>query len=218
MILPLLLLGSKLLAAVWSPISDCDEVFNYWEPLHFWLFKRGFQTWEYSPEFSIRSWAYLLIHGWPWKPFAMDGPLIFYGHRIFLAILSLIVDLWVYYSILKNVHASVAKYYLVMMMASAGHFISTAAFLPSSTAMLCTGMAMAASLQIPSRGRTFATLLPLAFGSIWAWPFVGVFSFPFVFEDLYSSVQRWKRLRHYLEIILVCFLVFLVCFAIFSYF
>ena len=28
-------------------IHDCDEVFNYWEPLHFLLYKSGFQTWEY---------------------------------------------------------------------------------------------------------------------------------------------------------------------------
>ena len=24
----------------------------------------GMQTWEYSPEFSIRSWAYIRIHSW----------------------------------------------------------------------------------------------------------------------------------------------------------
>ena len=40
-------------------------VFNFWEPLH--LFDRGygFQTWEVSPEYSIRSWAYIVLHWFP---------------------------------------------------------------------------------------------------------------------------------------------------------
>jgi len=49
-------------------INDCDETFNYYEPLHHWLYGYGLQTWEYSPEFSIRSYAYIILHGlfaWP---------------------------------------------------------------------------------------------------------------------------------------------------------
>ena len=40
-------------------------VFNFWEPLH--LFDRGygFQTWEVSPKYSIRSWAYIVLHWFP---------------------------------------------------------------------------------------------------------------------------------------------------------
>lgn len=32
------LLSARLCAAVWSNISDCDEVFNYWEPVRKYLF------------------------------------------------------------------------------------------------------------------------------------------------------------------------------------
>lgn len=42
------------------PIMDCDEVFNYWEPLHFLLYGTGFQTWEYANEFALRTYAYLM--------------------------------------------------------------------------------------------------------------------------------------------------------------
>lgn len=42
------------------PIMDCDEVFNYWEPLHYWLYGSGFQTWEYSNTFALRTYAYLI--------------------------------------------------------------------------------------------------------------------------------------------------------------
>ena len=43
-------------------IMDCDETFNYWEPTHYMLYGRGLQTWEYAPEFGLRSYAYTLIH------------------------------------------------------------------------------------------------------------------------------------------------------------
>lgn len=52
----------NLLAAFYAPIQDCDEVFNYWEPTHYLNHHYGLQTWEYAPEFSIRSWLYVLIH------------------------------------------------------------------------------------------------------------------------------------------------------------
>jgi len=39
---------------------DCDEVYNYWEPLHYWLYGNGFQTWEYAHEYALRTYAYLM--------------------------------------------------------------------------------------------------------------------------------------------------------------
>ncbi|KAF9287841.1 mannosyltransferase [Mortierella alpina] len=52
----------RALAATYSNISDCDEVFNYWEPMHYLQYGTGLQTWEYSPLYAIRSWAYILLH------------------------------------------------------------------------------------------------------------------------------------------------------------
>jgi len=37
-------------------------VFNYWEPTHYLSHGFGLQTWEYSPEYAIRSWFYVGIH------------------------------------------------------------------------------------------------------------------------------------------------------------
>mmetsp|Transcript_12705 Transcript_12705/g.22947 ORF Transcript_12705/g.22947 Transcript_12705/m.22947 type:complete len:91 (+) Transcript_12705:197-469(+) len=51
------------MCALYAPIMDCDETFNYWEPLHYVLFGRGLQTWEYSPEFSLRTYAYIGLNG-----------------------------------------------------------------------------------------------------------------------------------------------------------
>lgn len=60
-----------------GPIPSPRVAFNYWEPLHLLSHppssqsagvQAPFQTWEYSPEYAIRSWAYLMqylpIAGW----------------------------------------------------------------------------------------------------------------------------------------------------------
>lgn len=45
---PVFALGMlRYMSATSNIIHDCDEVFNYWEPLHYLLYKSGFQTWEY---------------------------------------------------------------------------------------------------------------------------------------------------------------------------
>jgi hypothetical protein len=46
-------------AALLAPIGDCDETFNYYEPVHYLLFGVGQQTWEYSAEFAL---AFLALH------------------------------------------------------------------------------------------------------------------------------------------------------------
>ena len=44
-----------------------NSVFNYWEPLHYLDRGYGFQTWETSPVYAIRSYAYILVHLLPAK-------------------------------------------------------------------------------------------------------------------------------------------------------
>jgi len=81
-----LLLLIRVSGAMYSNINDCDEgtalfhivelpltflsdlVFNFWEPLHFLDQGYAFQTWELSPKFALRSWAYILLH---WIPARM---------------------------------------------------------------------------------------------------------------------------------------------------
>lgn len=65
--LPLLVLGClRHMSATSNIVHDCDEVFNYWEPLHYLLYKSGFQTWEYRfvPPFFNSSdfyrWCFML--------------------------------------------------------------------------------------------------------------------------------------------------------------
>jgi hypothetical protein len=40
-------------------IEDTDETYGYWEPLHFLITGQGFQTWEYSPAYAIRTYSFI---------------------------------------------------------------------------------------------------------------------------------------------------------------
>lgn len=42
-----LVVVARLAAAFVNIVHDCDEVYNYWEPLHYLLHGSGMQTWEY---------------------------------------------------------------------------------------------------------------------------------------------------------------------------
>lgn len=56
-------------------LTKCSIVFNFWEPLHYLTRGYGFQTWETSPLYAIRSWAYILLHMLPTKiVFTLLGP------------------------------------------------------------------------------------------------------------------------------------------------
>lgn len=56
------LLIPRIIAASTAIITDCDEVFSYYEPAHYLVHRWGFQTWEYDPNFAIRSWVYIIPH------------------------------------------------------------------------------------------------------------------------------------------------------------
>ena len=52
----------RVIGAVMTGIPDCDETFNFWEPSHYLLYGFGFQTWEYSPMYALRSYFYAGMH------------------------------------------------------------------------------------------------------------------------------------------------------------
>lgn len=94
------ILSARFCAAIWSHISDCDETFNYWEPFHYLVYGNGLQTWEYDPEFALRSYAYLLFHGVPaWFYNILFHPnpmLIFYFVRCLLGLCCAIMEAYFY--------------------------------------------------------------------------------------------------------------------------
>lgn len=55
-------LAAALVSALFNPIQDCDETFNFWEPTHYLTHGYGLQTWEWSPDYGIRDWLYIIPH------------------------------------------------------------------------------------------------------------------------------------------------------------
>ena len=142
-----LLLSARLCSVVWSHISDCDETFNYWEPLHYVLYHSGFQTWEYSPVFAIRSYAYILLHVLPLKLYDVlfhpDRLLMFYILRLLFGFTSVCAESYFYNAVRRKFGPGVARFFLLIQLCAPGFFISTTAFLPSTFSMTMTTLAYA---------------------------------------------------------------------------
>ncbi|CAD6899402.1 unnamed protein product [Tilletia controversa] len=224
-----LLLVLRLLASRFSIISDCDEVFNYWEALHLLVFPGGegtglmpFQTWEYAPQFAIRSYAYLL----PYLGFAKVARSIvpvnkidtFFILRNMLAVISSLIEAKFIVSVGESIHPRVSKYLFFLLLTSAGMSSAATALLPSTFTMYTTTLACAYAFypsRLPSPNpipapsnlqlahtpflRTFLATATFALGALLGWPFAIVLSLPFVLEEVFlpsgNSVPVHKRVR-----------------------
>ncbi|KAL3821250.1 hypothetical protein ACJIZ3_007155 [Penstemon smallii] len=189
--LPLFALGVlRYMSASSNIIHDCDEVFNYWEPLHFLLYKSGFQTWEYSSQFALRSYFYILFHnlvGWPasWW-FGEEKVKVFYAVRIFLGLLSVIADAALVVSLSKKYGKRLASYTLAMLCLASGCFFASTSFLPSSFSMYAMSLSSAFFLfEKPA-----AAVATAATGVILGWPFSILAFLP---VTVYSLVRRFKH-------------------------
>ena len=191
------LLASRLyLQPVFSLISDCDETFNYWEPLNFLLRGFGKQTWEYSPEYSIRSWAFLLPLFTLLSPinkivqvFELPPSYVFYAARFFLGLLSLVMEWSLYNEISSTISAHGANLWLFFQIFNAGWFHASVELLPSSFAMITILGSTKYTLRYLSTGSQDAFVRCLLFvfvGGILGWPFVLVLGVPVVIHYVYS--------------------------------
>ena len=84
-----------------APLTDCDEVYNYWEPLHFLLHGAGgdaaaaaaattttsMQTWEYAPQYALRTYAYLVPVAWLSRLYGLGLGMLPPGGRALLSAL-----------------------------------------------------------------------------------------------------------------------------------
>ncbi|KAJ3558974.1 hypothetical protein NM688_g620 [Phlebia brevispora] len=205
----------RVMAAMYANINDCDEVFNFWEPLHYLHRGHGFQTWETSPVYSIRSWAYILLHLWPAKlTNFLLGPEkrpAFFAIRVVLAFVSSFCEAFLYRTITDKINYRAGRYFLFLMLLNAGMWNASVSFLPSSFAMYANAIAFSYAMEPANnknmRRALFATLY-FATGALVGWPFALAVAIPFVFEELFlygtdtvspmqrSSwmITRWTRL------------------------
>ncbi|XP_051788231.1 alpha-1,2-mannosyltransferase ALG9 isoform X2 [Erpetoichthys calabaricus] len=199
------LVSARFCAALLSNISDCDETFNYWEPTHYLLYGKGFQTWEYSPAYAIRSYAYLWLHALPaWfhaKVLQTNKVLVFYFLRCLLAFVCCICELYFYKAVCKKFGLHVGRLMLAFLVLSTGMFCSVAAYLPSSFCMYATVVAMTGWFT----EKTSIAVLGVAAGAIIGWPFSAVLGLPIAF-DLLLMKKQWKTFICWTLVALVLFL------------
>ena len=121
----------------------------------------GLQTWEYDPQFALRSYFYILIHlapGWLYSTLAQPNPmLVFYFMRFIFGLVSALCEVYFYRGVLCEFGANVGRLCLSIMLCSAGMFISSTAFLPSTTSMYLTLVSMGAWFQQQYKIAIFAT-------------------------------------------------------------
>jgi len=190
----------RILSSIFSVITDCDETFNYWEPTHYLHFGYGLQTWEYSPKYSIRSWAYIGLHTIISKILSIPShnkfQLFFFIRGVF-ALVSSYCETILYKAIEEYTNPYIAQFFIFGIIYNAGMTISSIAFLPSSFAMYTTMLAFAMSLRESSKKRTFLVIFFYALGGLMGWPFSAVLVFPFIFEDiLIPSIKNGKFIKN----------------------
>lgn len=187
---------ANITAAIFSPIQDCDEVFNYWEPTHYLNHGYGLQTWEYSPEYAIRSWAYSGIHSliiWlGLLPFRMlsivqSKTIEFYFLRVVLALVCTLCQTRLYSVVSRTINERVAVYFLFSLVFSPGMYHAAPAYLPSSFAMYATMLGFSAFIDWRGGLKTAQGIMWLAIGSSLGWPFAGALVLPFVAEEVFLA-------------------------------
>lgn len=171
------LVSVRVFAAIWSNISDCDEVFNYWEPAHYLIYGNGMQTWEYSPQYAIRSYAYIWLYALP--GIAVEKllhftykRLVFYSIRILLAIICSFCEFYFYRGVNKQFGSNIGRLTLIQLILAVGMYISSTAFLPSTFSMYMTLLMYGSWFQQHIK----TCLFTMALNGLYGWPFASILS------------------------------------------
>lgn len=200
-----LCLLSHLFAAVYAPIQDCDEVFNYWEPMHYLNHGYGLQTWEYSPEFALRSWFYIVIHAIPTKIIqilARSKRLEFYLLRILLAVICAATETRLFAVLSRTLNPRIGVIYLMIVASSPGVFYASVAFLPSSFAMYTSNLGLAAFMDWRRGPKTAIGIMWFGIGAVVGWPFSVILATPFLLEEIVICMvtgEAYDTFRRFLD-------------------
>jgi alpha-1,2-mannosyltransferase len=209
----LICIVSHVFAALRAPIQDCDETYNYWEPLHYLTHGYGLQTWEYSPEFSIRSWAYILLHALPTKVIGLltrSKTAEFYGLRVALAIVCAATETRLYSAICRTLNPRIGVFYLLIVAFTPGFFHASVSFLPSSFAMYTSTLGVTAFMDFRGGHKTATGIMWFGIGALLGWPFAGALIVPFVIEDwvvAFLMDDVFEVFRRYLDGTVRCLVV-----------
>ncbi|KAF7559513.1 hypothetical protein G7046_g4649 [Stylonectria norvegica] len=175
-------LAAGIVSAVFAPIQDCDETFNYWEPTHYLSHGYGLQTWEYSPDYAIRSWLYILLH-------AIVGNIAeFYFIRYGLAAVCALCQTLLFMSTSSTLNSRIGIIFLIATIFSPGNFHASTAFLPSSFAMYMVMLGAAAFMNWRGGLKTSHAIFWFAMAGVLGWPFAAALCAPYMLEELVLAI------------------------------
>lgn len=144
------LLVVRLACAVLAPIMDCDETFNYVEPIHYVTHGTGMQTWEYSPQFALRSYVFVELYAIPIRLARLSGfnkVQAFYCLRGSCGLASAFCEASFCDAVECSCGTRVAILTLCFLAGASGMFHSSVAVLPSTTCMYAVLLGFAAWLR-----------------------------------------------------------------------
>ena len=178
---------ANLYGAFLNHLDDTDEVHGYYEPLHFLSFGTGLQTWEYAPQFAIRTYAYIA----PLVPFVklfaltgVDKPEIFTAIRILLGTFTAFCQSSFLVSVEAAMGVPVMRLSSVLLFFSPGVLYASTAYLPSATAMSLVMLGASAWLQNNFNACLLCGCVAVC---LTGWPFVGVVFLPMGLSMLHKE-------------------------------
>lgn len=200
----LLLAVPHYFTAAFLPIADCDETYNFLEPIHYLLYGSGKQTWENCPQFGLRSYLFAWVYAWPALlvrgASGLSSVDVYYFLRIFNGRLACFCELFFVYSVWAAFSGKAAVVALMLLLLNHPVPYAAASVLPTSLVMCCYFVALGCWLRTSSSisgsngtgkgkgeegtsascSRFFvaATVWLVVFACIVGWPFAGLVAVP----------------------------------------
>jgi alpha-1,2-mannosyltransferase len=151
------------------------------------------QTWEYCPEYAIRTYAFIL----PFLPLTLFSNFIHLDKLSVFLLLKNVIGLIFAVStrtflraIQKNFGSNVERFTFLLFLTSPGIFFASTAYLPSA---ICSSLLMFSFAAWLEDNFVFS----ISFGCIavlWSgWPFVGVILLPIGLDMLYSTYAMQQQ-------------------------
>ncbi|KAL4446276.1 hypothetical protein ABPG77_003083 [Micractinium sp. CCAP 211/92] len=205
-----LLAAARLISALLNIIHDCDETYNYLEPLHFVLYGSGMQTWEYGAQYALRAYIYLLLHAVPAAPALLLGAgrgklVAFFLIKAALGLASAATEAWLYGAVARRYRPALAHCLLLFLCTTSGMFASSTSMLPSSFTMYALTAAAAGMME----GSPYRVIAAAAIGVVWGWCVAGFAFLPYALWVLAAA-----PLAKAVGVLLLCLLSTLVPLAV----
>jgi alpha-1,2-mannosyltransferase len=213
-------------ATLVNHIDDTDEIYGYYEPLHYLLYGEGMQTWEYSPNYAIRSYAFIYPFYWISKFFVylkIHKIRLFYFIRLTLSVFTATGEVSLISAITKRYsNTLLTSLTVAFLICSTGMFYVSTSFLPSAVSSALLMHCVASWMDMNFYYAIFWGSLAV----LWTgWPFVGLLLIPigchmliskaFIRNGMTDISQAGKFLVH---AVMFAMLIFIPALIIDSYF